>query len=121
MPRQSALLTELTETIGYGPTIELVRAWGGRRLSVPASIEEDHPIALALGAEPADRLATFCGGTRLEIPVERNALLELRNDKITQELAQGETTRAVAERYGLTARHVRHIRDQMAKQAEGAQ
>lgn len=112
MPRLSRLLTELTERLGYGPAIELVRGWGGRRLTVPASMPETHPIALTIGLGPAERLAQWYGGSVLELPVERNALLDMRNARIRQEIEAGEATRAVARRYGLTARHVRHIRAQ---------
>lgn len=115
MPRQSAIVTELIEFVGYPAAIELVRRWGGRRLRVPNHVHDDHPITLAIGLEPAERLATFYGSTELELPAERNALLEMRNTKICQELEGGDSTRAVAERYGLTARHVRHIRDQSSE------
>jgi len=115
MPRQSELLNDLTQFIGYQPAIILVRGWGGRRLRVPANVDERHPIALAIGLEPAERLAAFYGGTELELPAERNALLEMRNRQIVSE-CETESTRAVARRYGLTARHVRYIKAQAEAQ-----
>ena len=109
MPKKSELLDELTERVGFNGTIELLRAWGGRRLRVPKEIPADHPIAFAVGFEPAKKIAYFYGGTDLELPAERNALIQVRNDSILSDLAAGESVRSVAELYGLSPRMVRYI------------
>lgn len=117
MPRQSELLIDLTHQIGYAETMELLRAWGGRRLRVPQTMEPEHPIALQIGFCAAGQLSYWYGGTRLELPAERNALLEVRNSNILRDLDKGVSVRSVADRYGMTPRHVRKIR--ASRPAEG--
>lgn len=117
MPRTSELLNDLTTQIGYGETIELLRAWGGRRLSVPKEMPEDHPIALTIGLGPAQLLASYYGGANsIELPAERNALMQVRNDAIIRDLTAGVPTRSCAIRYGVTPRHVRHIRQRYERE-----
>lgn len=105
------ILLDLSGQVGYAETIELLRAWGGRRLWVPKEAPPDHPIALAIGPAAAGQLAYYYGGTMLELPAERNHLIRVRNDCIFQDL-KAEPVRTVAMRYGLTPRHVRYIRQQ---------
>lgn len=109
MPRKSELLDDLTTQIGYSETIQLVRAWGGRRLRVPKEPDANHPIALTIGLVAARQLALYHGGAELELPAERNAIMEVRNNAILRDLDNGHSTRACALRYGLTPRHVRYI------------
>lgn len=109
MPRKSELLDELTTRIGYGETIELLRGWGGRRLQIPKEVTGDHPIALSVGLAAAQQLAYWYGGTELELPAERNAMIETRNACVLRDLDH-EATSVVAIRYGLSRRHVRYIR-----------
>lgn len=110
-PEKTDLLLDLSDQIGYSETIELIRAWGGRRLWVPKEMPADHPIALAIGSTAAGQLSYYYGGTMLELPAERNHLIRVRNDCILRDL-KADGTRTVAIRYGLTPRHVRYIRQQ---------
>lgn len=110
-PAKNDLLLDLSSQIGYQETIELLRAWGGRRLWVPKAMAPDHPIALAIGVTAAGQLAYFYGGTMLELPAERNHLIRIRNECIFRDL-KADPVRTVAIRYGLTPRHVRYIRQQ---------
>ena len=47
-------------------------------------MHELHPLTLTIGLDPAKKLAEKFGGTALEIPMEVNALLELRNNTIVR-------------------------------------
>lgn len=106
----SRVLQELVDQIGYGATIDLLRAWGGRRLRVPLEPGEEHPITFTIGHRAAQDLAAFYGGSEIDLPAERNALMAIRNAAIMADLRADMSTRACAQKYGMTPRHVRHIR-----------
>ncbi len=108
MPRKSELLDELTTQIGYGETIELVRGWGGRRLHVPKDLDATHPIALTVGLVAARQLSYYYGGTELELPAERNALTEVRNNSILRDLDSGRTRLRAPVRAHTSTRSVHH-------------
>jgi Mor family transcriptional regulator len=103
------ILKELSDKIGLADTIEIVRRWGGRELYVHAKVESGDPLALTLGLESARRLVAHYGGQRLQLPAERNALLELRNASIIAEHKGGLSHENIGLRYGLTRQAVSHI------------
>lgn len=103
------ILRELSGEIGFGDTIELVRRWGGRALNVPTKVEAGDPLALSMGLESARRLVRHRGGQRLELPPERNALLDLRNAAIEEMHEAGRSMEAIGLEFGLTRQGVSHI------------
>lgn len=115
----SGVLRDLVELIGHQPAIELVRAWGGRRLKVPALMTTDHPLVFCVGMEAALKLAEAYGGAEaLDLPAERNFLLDMRNDAI---LAGWNAKRSVAwlsRTYGVSRRQVNSILDRLGHRDE---
>jgi len=105
------VLRELSEVVGLGDTLEIVSRWGGRELYIPKAIERSDALALTLGFATARKLVDAFGGERLQLPIERNALLELRNRAIVREVRAGDSLADVALRYGLTRQAVRRIVD----------
>lgn len=103
------VLRELSNAIGLPDTLEIVRRWGGRDLYVPVKVEPRDPLALTIGLESARRLVKFYGGQQLQLPAERNALLDLRNAAIVEEAAGGASHEQIGLRYGLTRQAVSHI------------
>lgn len=103
------ILKEISDKIGLPDTIEIVRRWGGRELYVHAKVEPGDPLALTLGLESARRLVQHYGGQRLQLPAERNALLDLRNAAIIAEHKEGSSHEQIGIRYGLTRQAVSHI------------
>lgn len=99
----------LIERIGLADTIEIVRRWGGRRLCVPDRCTHDCALALCLGLPAAQALVDNFRGERLDLPIERNALIGLRNRKIIAEIEAGDSQTAVAHRYGITRPMVNKI------------
>lgn len=97
-----AVVKEIVDLVGLGNALELVSHWGGRELSVPKKMHRLHPIALTIGLDPALRLSQGMGGQRLRLPLERNALLELRNEMIVKESREGMSITRLGHRYGLT-------------------
>ena len=110
-------ITRLIDVVGHQAALELVRGYNGRRLYIRKRIDPDSPLAMRIGYAAAQQLSTECGGDTIEIPVERNALIKLRDQAIVAELTAGETPRDVAARHGLSARHVRHIRDVQSRES----
>lgn len=123
MPRKSQLLEDLNELIGYAATLDLLRAWGGRRLFVPTALDptpgKEHPIVLTIGWEAASRLVSMYGAQALDLPAERNSMIELRNSRIVADL-EHMSCHEVARKYGVSPRHARYIRarHQEKEQAE---
>lgn len=102
-------LKEIADKIGLGDALELVRRWGGRQLDVPKTARPTDPLSLTMGYECARKMVEHFGGRRFELPIERNALLDLRNAAIVAEVTAGASHEAVAVRYGMTRPNVAYI------------
>lgn len=103
------IIKELSDALGWAETIHIVRKWGGRELRVPKKVTHGDPLALVLGYATAKRLVETFGGDKLQLPSERNALLDARNQAIFEEVRNGDSQEAVGLRYGLTRQAVQHI------------
>lgn len=106
------VVKELADAIGLGDAIEVCRRWGGREIYVPVKVEQGDPLALTLGLESARRLVATFGGQRLQLPAERNALLDLRNAAILRDVDAGLSHESIGLRYGLTRQSIKHILQQ---------
>ncbi|MGD9599907.1 MAG: Mor transcription activator family protein [Steroidobacteraceae bacterium] len=113
------IVEELSEALGLPDAILIVRKWGGRDLNVPKTIGHGDPLALALGLDTARRLVDNFAGIRLQLPSERNALLEMRNAAIAAERRRGDTLEDIAVRWGLTRQAVGYVVKKVAE-AQGA-
>lgn len=97
---------ELVDKFGIGGALAIMRSWGNRELYVPVKVDILHPLALSLGLELAQGLVRAYAGQRLQLPAERSALLDMRNQAIAADLAKGDSHATVALRYGLTRQAV---------------
>lgn len=115
----SAVLRDLVTLLGYAPTIELLRAWGGRRLKVPATMHQDHALVFTVGWDAARKLAAAYGGAdALDLPAERNHLVDLRNAALVAEFGRGRTISWLAHHFGLSRRQVNSVLDRLGHQGE---
>lgn len=103
------VVRDLIQAVGVGDTLEIVSRWGGRTLRVPTKVTRADPLALTLGYTAATKLVDAFGGQEFELPLERNALLDFRNQAIAAEVANGASHETVAQRYGLTRRGVAKV------------
>lgn len=103
------IVKDLAEKLGLGDSLEIMRRWGGRDLYVPVHVERGDPLSLTLGTDTARRLVEHFAGQRLQLPAERNALLDIRNAAIVADVAAGESHEKTGLRYGLTRQAVSHI------------
>jgi hypothetical protein len=100
------ILRELASEIGQADAILLVRRWGGRTLRVPVKVQHGDPLALTLGLETAQRLVAAFSGQSLQLPAERNALLDLRNAAIWEACENGRSQESIGVEFGLTRQGV---------------
>lgn len=108
------VLQELTEAIGYGEAIAVCRRWGGRKIRVPVKVGPSDPLALVLGMDKARRLVEAFGDQLLQLPAERNALLDMRNAAIWRAcIDEGRSHESVGLEYGLTRQGVGAILKKM--------
>lgn len=114
----SGILQDLVELIGHRQAIELLRAWGGRRLKVPAEVHEDHALVFTIGWEAARAIAGAYGGTDLDLPAERNYLVDMRNDAIAAGFAGNRSISWLSATYGVSRRQVVSILDAMGYRDE---
>lgn len=103
------VVKELADAIGLADAIEVCRRWGGREAYIPVKVEPGDPLALTLGMDSARRLVKAYGGQRLQLPAERNALLDLRNAAILRDAEAGVSHEQIGLRYGLTRQSIGHI------------
>ena len=80
-PRGDRAMADIADIIGDEAARKLADAFGGTILYVPPVPGVNHPIAVAIGVDAADRLGAHVGGERMLIPKEaarRARVLELR-------------------------------------------
>ncbi|UJP04410.1 MAG: hypothetical protein LZF61_05860 [Nitrosomonas sp.] len=76
------ILKEIAELIDLADTMGLVEKFGGVRLYIPITLNNEHQLAKLVSDKNAEKLATACGGETLEIPRAETALREIRNEEI---------------------------------------
>lgn len=104
------VLRELSDAVGIGDAIEICRRWGGRDFNVPVRVEPHDPLALTLGYSSAKKLVDAFGGVRLQLPAERNALLDLRNAAIYRAVKiEGRSHEKVGLEFGLTRQGINKV------------
>jgi hypothetical protein len=96
-----SMLQELVDLIGQDAAAKLIDIFGGTRLYIPHSPQDDDLLTGSLGSEAALKLARIYGGDRIEVPnptPRRARILELRET--------GCSIDAIARNLGCTRRRV---------------
>jgi hypothetical protein len=96
-----SMLDELVGLIGKDAAAKLIDIFGGTRLYIPHSPQDDDLLSGSLGPEAALKLARIYGGDRIEVPnptPRRARILELRET--------GCSIDAIARNLGCTRRRV---------------
>ncbi len=100
---------ELIRLVGFGAAQKLIDHYGNQFLTVPHTLEADHPLAVLLGPEAAERLIWHYGGMRLLIPKGYEIAIVRRNQAIREASAAGLTGPELAQRFDLSHRQIRAI------------
>jgi hypothetical protein len=98
---RSSMLQDLVDLIGKDAAARLIDIFGGTRLYIPHSPQDDDLLTGSLGHEAAFKLARIYGGDRIEVPnptPRRARILELRET--------GCSIDAIARNLGCTRRRV---------------
>lgn len=110
-------IRELTTVVTFAQALQIVRRWGNRKFWVPRRIDEQSPLALTLGLECAQRLVNAYGGNCLELPSERNALRQMRDQAIwTACEVQRASPSQVALEFGMSRQNVQAVLARMREQ-----
>lgn len=120
------IVRELADAVGLADAIAIIRRWGGRELYVPASVGHSDALALTLGLDTARKLVAWCdqragaAGRSVQLPAERNALLDLRNAAIIEGLKAGRSHEALGLEFGLTRQMVGRLAKEARERGEFA-
>lgn len=113
MSDRPTLFDEMAAALGPEGADAVVREWGGVPLWVPQVIRPGHPIAAALGLDTARRLATWCGGETLRVPIAAAPRRAVRDDAIRSERARGVPAAELARRHNITVGRIYQILKQV--------
>lgn len=107
----SNVLQQVVKLIGVHSTIRLVRSRGGAEfgLPLPQHLTYMHGLVIDIGFDNAVKLCEEFRGERIKLPIEVNALLQLRNQMIVEEYRHGESTRSLAKRYSIDRKMIENI------------
>lgn len=103
----------LVDEIGITQTYRFLVAFGGQRLDLPRVINKyDHPVAMVIGVDDANRLCRMWHDThynheciKFQVPAFSTVLLEIRKVTIC-ELAETKTYNEIAAQLQMTYRYV---------------
>lgn len=98
----------IAAAIGLKATLKLCAHFGGKTLYVPTRIETDHPIALLIGHEKAQKLAEAIGGEEVTLPVVDMGT-ERRAARVIRFLIHGLKPREIAALENISERTVTRI------------
>ncbi|MBF8778319.1 transcriptional regulator [Pseudomonas fulva] len=106
-------LQALIECIGIENAYRLTCAYGGRPKYIPKHRDRTRLVEV-LPPDALDALIKRFAGMALEVPKSDHFLRQLRNLRIQQESACGQSRALLADRYGLSLRQIGNIRRQEA-------
>lgn len=98
----------IAAAIGLKPTLKLCAHFGGKTLYVPTIIAFDHPIALLIGHDKAQKLADAIGGEEVALPTV-DISYERRVARVIRFLIYGLKPRQIAAMEGISERTVTRI------------
>lgn len=103
-------VTEIVRVIGLAATLKLIERYGGTRLYFPhpEAIDDEHPLAQAIGLAAARAVAKLYSTLREEIPRAADAVRRARNRLIRRE-AENMSEPKLALKHALTERQIRNI------------
>lgn len=99
---------DLAAVIGLPATLELIKAYPGIPLYIPAHPHHEHPITAIIGHDKLTKLSNIYGQTYLKMP---NLTARKVKHRMVKELqAQGKSIRVTALATGYCARRVEQLR-----------
>lgn len=105
----SGILAELAPVIGIEAVNALTQHFGGIEIYIPraSTLDENHPIAIALSIGKAIELCNYLGMGKLNIPMGANSTSHVRKIQIKSLTQLGYSAAKIAQQLGITERWVR--------------
>lgn len=111
---QSNCLKKIVELIGHQATIRLVRAKGGQCFKLPMTehLNDVHWLVVTVGMNNAKKLCDYYAQSdKIKLPIEVNALLQLRNAAIAIDYQSGMSISQIAKDYQVDRKLIQNILD----------
>jgi DNA-binding NarL/FixJ family response regulator len=108
----------IVEAIGPAAAKALTRAFGGRRVYIPAFLPADHPLARAIGFENALLLRRLLGAGALAVPSGVKENQQETGQRILALTRDGHSAAEIAAALGVTERTVFNWRARAARPAK---
>lgn len=107
----SHTLQNITQMIGIQSTIKLVRSKGGQALFFPSvhSLHDFHWLVVTVGMENAQKLCVELQGQTITLPIEVNALLQLRNQSVISDFKIGKSKSYIARKHQVSRKLIQVI------------
>lgn len=110
------IIADLPESMRYllqllplQAVLTIIEAYGGTRLYVPLYPQPDAGLGQLIGIQAAQAMASYAGGSVLEIPLVIKIQQRLKHMAVLNSLANGVSQREAARAFGMTERNVRNI------------
>jgi Mor family transcriptional regulator len=103
------IVKELVSAVGLPDAIVIIRRWGGREFYIPTTVRHHDALALTLGLQAATLLVKAFGGRSLQLPAERNTLIDLRNELIVRRLTENNSHESIGLEFGLSRQMINVI------------
>lgn len=102
---------QVVDLIGVHASIRLVRLKGGQDITFPlvGNLHYMHWLVVEVGMDNAITMCKEFRGMSLKLPIEVNALLQLRNQAIGEEYQAGASIASLANTYGVDRKLVQTI------------
>lgn len=108
------VLREVADEMGIGTALQLATDFGGRKIYIPAELEDDHALAKSLGPKKAKELIKiFRGAGYIEVPLGPTNYEAQISAEIDQLLGRGWSEAQIARKLHVHIRTVRRHRARM--------
>lgn len=106
-------LQRIVSIIGAQATIKLIREKGGRYWSPPhvCSLSDYHWLVLLIGRKNAEAICDEFRAEEINLPIEVNAIVQLRNQSICDDYINGVSVSQIALNYDIHRKMVQKILD----------
>ena len=95
--------------IGLPLTLKLIEKYRGKSLYVAKNAPAGSDLVQVIGEDAAVRLGEYYGRERINIPMERNLELKIRNMKIIKKYRGGRSVSQLTEDFGIGSRQLWEI------------
>lgn len=105
-------MDEIIEIIGEVAFELLCERLGGTLLYIPKDPVPNSRLTLAIGHAAATKLCRSLAGQTLYLPSRLSLARRRRREEVLYDLRRGLSTSEIAIRHGISAQHIRNIRNQ---------